>query len=145
LKDITEKQITARTAHATGSVRVSPTTLQRIREGNLPKGEPFGFARAAGFLAAKRTDDLLPHCHPIPLEALTIDFVCSDESSSIRIDARAKTHARTGLEMEVLTAVSVAALTLYDLLKPVDSSLVIEGIRLLEKTGGKSGNWQSPV
>lgn len=122
-------------------------TLKRIEDGTLPKGDPFGFARAAGFLAAKRTADLIPHCHPIPLEALTLDFQLSQAEASgglLQIDARAITHARTGLEMEVLTAVSVAALTLYDLLKPVDSTLCIDGIRLLEKSGGKSGDWKAP-
>lgn len=168
MRDITEKNVTLRTATAEGSVFFSDGTLQLIRRGELPKGDPFGFAKAAAFLGAKQTAHLIPHCHPIPLEALDVQFELfeategteaenkdiarkpdkandSHEGSpsrngqaGMRIVVTGKTIARTGLEMEVLTAVSVAALTVYDLLKPVDSDLMIGGMRLTEKTGGKS-------
>lgn len=144
MRDITEKNITLRTATAEGSVLFSDKSLQMIRNKELPKGDPFGFARAAAFFGAKQTAHLIPHCHPIPLEALDIQFDLMESDASrngqagVRIRATAKTIARTGLEMEVLTAVSVAALTIYDLLKPVDADLLIGGIRLVEKTGGKS-------
>ena len=144
MRDITEKSVTLRTATAEASVLFSDKTLSMIRNGELPKGDPFGFARAAAFLGAKQTAYLIPHCHPLALEALDVQFELMESDASrngkagVQIRATGKTIARTGLEMEVLTAVSVAALTIYDMLKPVDTDLLIGGMRLLEKTGGKS-------
>lgn len=146
MRDITEKNVTLRTATAEASVFFSDATLQLIRRGELPKGDPFGFAKAAAFLGAKQTAYLIPHCHPIPLESLDVQFELFDAGADparngqagMRIVVTGKTIARTGLEMEALTAVSVAALTIYDLLKPVDADLRIGDMRLTEKTGGKS-------
>ncbi len=134
--DITSKQISLRTAKATGIVLCSPDTVNMIRQGTLPKGEPFGIAKAAGLLAAKKTEALIPHCHPVSIDNLDLEF--SIEDSGVRIDVIGKSVGRTGIEMEVLTACSVAALTLYDLFKPVDKGMEISGIKLLNKTGGRS-------
>lgn len=142
MRDITSKQITLRTAEATGILRCEESTLVLIRDQALPKGNPFEIARAAGLLGAKSTPSLIPHCHPVSIDSLEIRFDILDKEqgseSGIRITTLAKSIGRTGIEMEALTAVSVAALTLYDLLKPVDKSLEISSIRLTNKTGGKS-------
>jgi molybdenum cofactor biosynthesis protein MoaC len=134
--DITEKQISLRTATASGIVKCSPDTIKMVREGTLPKGEPFGIAKAAGLLASKKTQDLIPHCHPVSIDNMDIDFEVKDEGVGIIV--KGKSIGRTGIEMEVLTACSVAALTIYDLFKPVDKNIEISSVKLLEKTGGRS-------
>lgn len=136
MNDITSKQITLRTAFAEGFVLCSPETIALIRNKQIPKGDIIEFARAAGFFAAKKTDQLLPHCHPVTIDGMSMSFDLLEDR--IHIQGEAKSIGRTGIEMEVLTGVSVAALTIYDMLKPVDKQLEISGIKLLEKTGGKS-------
>ncbi len=136
MNDITSKQITLRTAFAEGFVQCSPETIALIRNKQIPKGDIIEFARAAGFFAAKKTDQLLPHCHPVTIDGMSMTFDLLEDR--IHIQGEAKSIGRTGIEMEVLTGVSVAALTIYDMLKPVDKQLEISGIKLLEKTGGKS-------
>ncbi|HSZ73074.1 MAG TPA: bifunctional molybdenum cofactor biosynthesis protein MoaC/MoaB [Cytophagaceae bacterium] len=136
MNDITSKQITLRTAFAEGYVHCSKETIALIHAQQIPKGDIIEFAKAAGFFAAKKTDQLLPHCHPVTIDGMNITFDVLE--NYIHIQAEAKSIGRTGIEMEVLTGVSVAALTIYDMLKPVDKQLEITGIKLLEKTGGKS-------
>jgi cyclic pyranopterin monophosphate synthase len=138
MRDISHKQITLRSAQATGSVFCSKETLDLIKLDSIPKGNIFEFARAAAFFAAKKTDAILPHCHPVTIDGMEVNFKLNAESSSIEIQVDAKSIGRTGIEMEVLTAVSVAALTIYDMLKPVDTKLVIGDIKLVDKKGGKS-------
>jgi molybdenum cofactor biosynthesis protein MoaC len=136
MRDISHKQITLRTARASGVVHCSPATIQLIRNGQLPKGNLFDVARAAGFLGAKQTPQLLPHCHPVTIDGMEMEFEFIE--TGIQITAEARSIGRTGIEMEVLTGVAVAALEIYDMLKPVDKQLEIGHIRLLEKKGGKS-------
>ncbi len=146
MNDITEKIISLRTARGEGFVRCSAATLERIQAGDLPKGNFFDTARAAGLLGAKQTQHLLPHCHPVPIEGCDIDYEVvppdpeGDGRGAVRILVSARSVGRTGIEMEVLTAISVTALCMYDMLKPVEAAraLAIEGVRLLEKTGGRS-------
>lgn len=142
MRDISSKTNTLRTATGTGKVMCTQATLALIRENRLPKGNLLDTARAAGWLAAKKTAQLIPHCHPIGIDAMDIQFEYIEEEArqefGIRILATAKCIGRTGIEMEVLTGISVAALVIYDLLKPVDKKIEITGIRLLEKTGGKT-------
>jgi len=138
MRDISHKQITLRSAQAIGSVFCTPETLELIKSDKIPKGNIFEFARAAAFFAAKKTDAILPHCHPVTIDGLEVSFKLQDDNASISIQADAKSIGRTGIEMEVLTAVSIAALTIYDMLKPVDKNLVIGEIKLIEKKGGKS-------
>ena len=118
-----------------------PETLQQLREGNLPKGDVLGTARVAGIMAAKRTSELIPLCHPLLLTNVAVDFAFDEEIPAVEITATVKCQGQTGVEMEALTAVSVAALTIYDMAKAVERGMVIEDIRLLEKRGGKSGHW----
>lgn len=132
--DITAKAATRREAHASGRLRTQPEVVTRIMTADLPKGEAIATARIAGIMAAKRTPDLVPLCHPLPLGAITIDFTA--ERDAVRIDATVATTAPTGVEMEALTAVSVAALTLFDMVKAVDATAVIEQVRVESKTGG---------
>jgi molybdenum cofactor biosynthesis protein MoaC len=150
MNDITTKQITLRTAKGTGLVPCSFNTMKLIKNNAIPKGNVFDIARAAGFLAAKQTAHLIPHCHPVSIDSMSITFEYLDENldendnapifqNGIRIYAEAKSIGRTGIEMELLTAISITALTLYDLLKPVDKNLQITDIKLDGKTGGKSG------
>ena len=134
--DVAEKQITARVARATAQVLVSATTIEAIRSGTSPKGSPLEIARIAGIQAAKRTSELIPLCHQLPLSGIDISIDISD--GMIDIEATAKTIAQTGVEMEALTAASVAALTIYDMLKAVQTDIVITNIRLESKTGGKA-------
>ena len=141
MRDISHKQITLRTARAQGVVFCSAATIGLIRDGQLPKGNLFDVSRAAGFLGAKQTPQLLPHCHPVTIDGMEMEFEFleeKDEGSGIRITAEARSIGRTGIEMEVLTGVTVAALEIYDMLKPVDKQLEIGHIRLLDKKGGKS-------
>ncbi len=139
--DVGEKPITQRTARASGLVHVAPETLALARDKRLSKGDVFEVARLAGIMAAKRTAELIPLCHTLPLDSVTVEFSFPDDTT-IAIQATAKVTARTGVEMEALTAVSVAALTIYDMCKAVDRGIVIDQIRLEEKTGGRSGDWR---
>lgn len=138
--DVSGKSGTHRSASAEGRIRMKPEALEAIMSGIGIKGEALATARIAGIMAAKRTGELIPLCHPLGLESIKIDF--TDEGDAIRVAATAGLTGKTGVEMEAMTAVSVALLTLYDMGKALDRTMVIEGIRLLEKTGGKSGTWQ---
>jgi cyclic pyranopterin phosphate synthase len=139
--DVSGKEISARSATASGRVQLSPTAVAALRDGTVPKGDALAVARIAAIQGAKRTPDLIPLCHPIGLHAVDIDLAVDDEG--VLIQATARTADRTGVEMEALTAVSVACLTVYDMVKAIEKGMRIEGIRLLEKTGGKSGTWRS--
>ena len=139
--DVGEKPVTRREAVARGQVRMAPATLQAIVGGKLKKGEALAAARIAGIMAAKRTHEMIPLCHQIPLEVVEIDFSPDPAGSSIQIQARAVTDARTGVEMEALVAVSAAALTIYDMAKAIDRAMEIGAIRLVEKSGGRRGDF----
>ncbi|MBL3686476.1 cyclic pyranopterin monophosphate synthase MoaC [Leucobacter zeae] len=138
--DVTEKPVTKRTALAESFLETRADVVARLMTGELPKGEALGTARIAGIMAAKRTSDLIPLCHPLPLSKLAIDFEAV--GARIRIVASVTTRGVTGVEMEALTAASVAALTLYDMIKAVDKHAVITGTRVLAKSGGKSDDWE---
>lgn len=138
MRDITSKISTLRTATATGTVFCSEKTIKLIQNNEIPKGNIFEFAKAAGFFAAKKTDQLLPHCHPVGIDSLEMTFEVQHQPPAILITTQAKFIGKTGIEMESLTAVSIASLTIYDMLKPVDNQLLIGNIKLLDKTGGKS-------
>lgn len=138
--NIGEKAITERVAVAQAEIRMQPQTLAMICEGTMPKGDVFACARIAGIMAAKRTFEWIPMCHPLPIESVSIDFE-TEEPVCLRVKATLKCHWKTGIEMEALTAASVAALTVYDMCKAVDRGMVIQNICLLEKTGGKSGHY----
>ena len=137
--DVGAKEATARTAVASGQIRMSGAALDAVRAGNAPKGDVLGAARIAGIMAAKKTAELIPLCHPLALDAVTLDFAF--EEGTIRATATASLTGKTGVEMEALTAVSVALLTIYDMAKALDKSMVIGEICLIEKRGGKSGDW----
>lgn len=137
--DVTAKEVTTRTAVAAGVLRTSAQVVQLISAGGLPKGDALATARIAGILAAKRTSDLIPLCHQLALTGVDVDFAVGE--SDIDITATVRTTDRTGVEMEALTAVSVAALTLYDMIKAVDRAARIDDIRVLSKAGGRSGTW----
>lgn len=141
--DVGAKAETHRLAVATGAIRMQPQTLERIRAGESKKGDVLGVARIAGIMGAKRTAELIPLCHPIALTRVSIDFELDAEAHRIVCTATAETVGRTGVEMEALTAASVALLTIYDMCKAMDRGMVIERICLLEKMGGKSGHWRS--
>jgi cyclic pyranopterin phosphate synthase len=142
--DTSEKAETLRQARASATVHMAPGTCALIRDRGLAKGDVLEVARLAGIMAAKRTSDLIPLCHPLPLSGVTVDFEFADKER-LRISASAKVFARTGVEMEALTAVSVAALTVYDMCKAVDRTMTIEAIRLEEKSGGRSGTFTREV
>ena len=139
--DVSQKAITARKAIATGHVRMSMSTLATIEAGNAPKGDVLGTARLAGIMAAKQTATLIPLCHPLPIKKVNIHLTVDRDLPGYRIQAEVKTTSETGVEMEALTAVSVAALTLYDMAKALEKSMEIGGIYLVSKTGGKSGDY----
>jgi cyclic pyranopterin phosphate synthase len=139
--DVSGKAETERVAVAEGFLRAAPETLRRIAEGSLPKGDFRPTVQLAGIAAAKRTSELVPLCHPLPLHHVEVDVETGD--GRVRVVATATVTARTGVEMEALTAVAVALLTAYDLLKAVDKNMRIEGIRLLEKRGGRAGDWKA--
>lgn len=139
--DVTEKAVTAREATAEARVRMLPDTLRMIVDGQHPKGDVFAVARIAGIQAAKKTSDLIPLCHPLMLTGVKVELAAESEDV-VHIVARCKLAGQTGVEMEALTAASVAALTIYDMCKAVDKGMVIEQVRLLEKTGGKSGHYK---
>lgn len=139
--EVGEKAETRRSAVAEGVIRMTPETLQALNEGRTPKGDPLLVAQLAGIQGAKRTSDLIPLCHSLPLTSVDVELAPDPELPGVRAVARARVTGRTGVEMEALTAVSVALLTVYDMLKAVDRTMRIEGIRLLEKRGGHSGDW----
>ncbi len=141
--DISDKQDTDRVAIAGARVVMRPETLERIRSGDVAKGDVLAVARLAGIMAAKRTAELIPLCHPLALASVNVDLVCVPELSAVEITATCKLRGRTGVEMEALTAASVAALTVYDMCKAVDRGMVVTDLRLLHKSGGKSGNWEA--
>jgi cyclic pyranopterin monophosphate synthase len=139
--DVSGKAVTTRTAVAEGHVVMQPATLELIRSGGAKKGDVLGVARIAGIMAAKKTHELIPLCHPLLLTKVTLDLAFDDALPGIRITAIVKVAGQTGVEMEALTAVSVACLTIYDMAKAADKAMRIGGIQLLEKTGGKSGDY----
>lgn len=139
--DVGAKPVTQRMARASGAVRMLPATLARIRQRDLAKGDVLEVARLAGIMAAKRTSELIPLCHSLPLDAVEVQFDFPDDAT-LAISATARVTARTGVEMEALTAVSVTALTVYDMCKSIDRGMTIDDVRLEEKTGGKSGHFQ---
>jgi len=140
--DVGAKTVTRRTARALALVHLPPAAASALHAGTLPKGDAFVAAQIAGILAAKRTGDLIPLCHPLPLDAVDVTFAWDNEQT-LRIETTATTSAKTGVEMEALTAASIAALTIYDMCKSVDKGIRIESVRLLSKTGGKSGDWHA--
>jgi cyclic pyranopterin monophosphate synthase len=140
--DVSEKAVTSRTAIAEGHIVMASATLALIRSGSAKKGDVLGVARIAGIMAAKKTHDMIPLCHPLLLTKVTLDLVADEALPGIRVTATVKVGGQTGVEMEALTAVSVACLTIYDMAKAADKAMHIAGIRLLEKTGGKSGDYR---
>ena len=139
--DVSEKSETKRVAVAKGSIKVSKEIMNLIKTGNIKKGDVLGFSRVAGIMASKQTSNLIPMCHPLMINGANIDFELDEENSRVIIYGSVKTTGKTGVEMEALTAVSVAALTIYDMCKAVDKRMVIENIHLVSKTGGKSGEF----
>jgi cyclic pyranopterin monophosphate synthase len=139
--DVSDKDETERTATAASLVRMRPETLKRIQEGAIGKGDVLAVARLAGIMAAKRTADLIPLCHPLALTSVKVDLTCRPDESAVEVVATCKLKGRTGVEMEALTAASVAALTIYDMCKAIDRGMVIAETRLLHKSGGKSGSF----
>lgn len=140
--DVGGKAETHRVAIALGRIRMTPATLAALRDGKVLKGDVLAVARIAGIMAAKRTGELIPLCHPLALDAVSVEFAFVEDGVEAR--ATASLTGRTGVEMEALTAVSVALLTIYDMAKAIDKAMVIEGVRLIEKRGGKSGDWRAP-
>jgi cyclic pyranopterin phosphate synthase len=148
--DVGAKAATARRAVAEGFVLLLPETLRAIAEERVPKGEVLAVARVAGIMAAKRTGELIPLCHPLPVESVEVDFDLptfepaeGEERVRLRVKGVASLTGKTGVEMEALTAVSIACLTIYDMCKAIDRGMVVEGVRLLEKSGGRSGEWRA--
>lgn len=141
--DVGSKTETARLARATGSIYMQPATLERILGSSSKKGDVLGIARIAAIQASKRTGDLIPLCHPIALTRVAAEFVIDIENSAVHCEVTAECFGRTGVEMEALTATGIGLLTIYDMLKAVDRGMRIEGVRLLEKRGGKSGHWHA--
>jgi cyclic pyranopterin phosphate synthase len=139
--DVGAKEATNRNAVAAGKVVMQPETYQMIREGRAAKGNVIGVSRIAGIMAAKKVDSIIPLCHPLGLDSVVIDFEFDDDGRTITIEAKVSCTGKTGVEMEALTAVSVAALTIYDMCKSVDRDITISGIRLMKKSGGKSGTF----
>ena len=141
--DVSEKNITSRTAIAEGFVAMAPETLALVEKGEAKKGDVLATARIAGIMAAKRTHDLIPLCHPLPITKATVDFEISKDPVGIHVTGEVKVTGKTGVEMEALTAVSVACLTIYDMLKAADKAMRFDGIRLVEKLGGRSGHYRA--
>ena len=139
--DVSSKDVTHRVARASGTIRMQPATLQLIASGTAKKGDVLGIARVAAIQGAKRTSDLVPLCHPLPITRVAVDFDVDAGASLVRCTAQVETLGRTGVEMEALTAVQVGLLTIYDMCKAADRGMVMGDIRLLEKIGGKSGHW----
>jgi cyclic pyranopterin phosphate synthase len=140
--DVGEKAVTRREATASGRIRLLPATVRAIRENAVAKGDVVGVARRAGIQAAKETSRLIPLCHPLPLEHLEVDVTVEDDPPAVRVMATARTSGKTGVEMEALTAASIALLAVYDMVKAIDRGAVIDEVRLEEKSGGKSGEWR---
>ena len=141
--DVGGKAATQRVAIASGRIRMNAEALAAIRDGDVPKGDVLAAARIAGIMAAKKTAELIPLCHPLALDTVGVDF--SFEDDALRVSATAALTGKTGVEMEALTAASVALLTIYDMAKALDKGMVIEDLRLIEKRGGKSGDWKAPA
>ena len=141
--DVSDKDVTERTATAGASIMMQPKTLVLVQESRTKKGDVLGTARLAGIMAAKRTSDLIPLCHPLALSSVTVDLVCDPARSAVDISATCRLKGRTGVEMEALTAASVAALTVYDMCKAMDRGMVISEVKLLHKAGGKSGDFSA--
>jgi len=139
--DVGDKPATHRIAIASGRIRMSPPTLALVRAGAAAKGDVLGVARIAAIQAAKKTSELIPLCHPLPLTRVVVDFTLDEAGRCIECRAQVETHGRTGVEMEALTAVQIGLLTIYDMVKSADRAMVIEGVKLLEKHGGKSGSF----
>ncbi len=142
--DVAGKAETRRVAVAGGRIRMLPATLALVQSGSVKKGDVLAVARVAAIQAAKRTAELIPLCHPVPLTSVTVDFAIDSSANAVECRATVECTARTGVEMEALTAVQVGLLTIYDMCKAVDRGMTMEGIRLLEKRGGKSGTWVAP-
>ena len=142
--DVGDKPVSVREAVAEGTVRMSAEAFALVRDNAVAKGDVLGIARIAGIQGAKRTAELVPLCHPVPLDLVEVDAEADAALPGVRIHARARATARTGVEMEALTAVMAACLTVYDMVKAVDRGMTIEGVRLLEKTGGTRGDWSAP-
>lgn len=143
--DVSEKQLTAREAVARGAVYLKPETLQLITDRAIPKGDVIAVARIAGIMAAKKTSDLIPMCHPLNITSVSLSITADEAHNRIDIAAKVRIVGQTGVEMEALTAVSVAALTIYDMCKAVDKEMTISDIRLMEKRGGKSGEFKRNI
>ena len=141
--DVSAKEETHRVARATGSIRMQPATFELIAQGQAKKGDVIGVARIAAIQGAKRTADLVPLCHPLPITRVAVAFELDRENSEVRCIAQVETFGRTGVEMEALTAVQVGLLTVYDMCKAADRGMVMGNIRVLEKSGGKSGDWKA--
>jgi cyclic pyranopterin phosphate synthase len=141
--DVSDKAVTSRTATAEGFVTMAPATLDMILDGTAPKGDVLATARIAGIMGAKKTADLIPLCHPLALSKVTVDFTPDRDNARLRVEATVKVDGKTGVEMEALTAVTVACLTLYDMCKAADRAMSFAGIRLIEKTGGRSGTFRA--
>jgi len=141
--DVSEKQVTTRIAVASGRVSMLPETLQLIQSGMAKKGDVIATARIAGIMAAKRTHDLIPLCHPLAISKITVDLEINEPDNAVDVTASVKVEGKTGVEMEALTAVSVACLTVYDMVKAVDRGITISDIKLIEKQGGKSGHFKA--
>ena len=142
--DVGAKSVTYRVAVASGTILMLPDTLELIMSGQGKKGDVLSTARIAGIMACKKTADLVPLCHPLPLSSITVEFKAHDAPASIVCEVEARTHARTGVEMEALLAVQIALLTVYDMCKAVDRGMTITDVCLLKKSGGKSGDWTNP-
>ncbi|QFU16425.1 cyclic pyranopterin monophosphate synthase MoaC [Microvirga thermotolerans] len=142
--DVSEKEVTSRTAIAEGVVTMQPETVALIRQGDAKKGDVLGTARLAGIMAAKRTHELIPLCHPLAISKVAVDCVLDDGLPGVRVTAEVKVSGRTGVEMEALTAVSVACLTVYDMVKAADRTMRIDNVRLRMKSGGRSGTFEAP-
>ena len=139
--DVSAKDDTVRIATARGRVLMDPRTLQLVREGGMAKGDVLGIAQVAGVMGAKRTPEVIPLCHPLPITGVDLAFELNESDSAVEISATVRVTGKTGVEMEALTAVSIAALTIYDMCKAVDKDMIIDGVRLIEKSGGKSGHY----
>jgi cyclic pyranopterin phosphate synthase len=142
--DVTDKTVTHRSARAEGFIAMAPETLALVETGEANKGDVLAAARIAGIMAAKKTYELIPLCHPLAITKVAMEFEPRSDPAGIRVAAEVKVAGQTGVEMEALTAVSVACLTIYDMLKAADKAMTIEGVRLLEKTGGRSGTYRAP-
>ena len=139
--DVSDKPVTHRTATAMGSIQVSPEIMAAVKSGNVKKGDVLGVARVAGIMGVKRTSELIPMCHPLPIQKCSVDFETDEDAGVIRVFCTVKTEGKTGVEMEALTGVSTALLTIYDMCKAVDKGMELGEIHLVEKTGGKSGHY----